>query len=174
MINEINNEVKWFAFYTKSKFEKKVYERLQDAEIDCFLPLITTVKQWSDRKKKVTEPLIKSYVFVRTDEASINSVLKTVGIVAILKYLGKPARVRDYEIENLKIISNNFKDVKPVESFNLKKGSSVQVMHGPFMGLIGDYKKSSGKHKIVVSIEAVNKCFEVILPLSQIKVLKKP
>lgn len=53
----------WFVIYTKPRQEKKVTAQLLANEIDAFYPLITTIKQWSDRKKKVTSPLINSYVF---------------------------------------------------------------------------------------------------------------
>ena len=54
----------WHALYVRSRAEKKVLAQLEDMGIQAYLPLITHVKQWSDRKKKVEEPLFKSYVFV--------------------------------------------------------------------------------------------------------------
>ena len=62
------NPQKWYAIFTKSRSEKKVYERLLDADIEAFLPIVKTVRQWSDRKKTVYLPLIPSYVFVKMDE----------------------------------------------------------------------------------------------------------
>ena len=52
---------KWFAIYVKSRNEKKVFKTLDDIGIESFLPLITRMKQWSDRRKKVEEPLFRSY-----------------------------------------------------------------------------------------------------------------
>ncbi len=57
-----NEDKHWHAIYVKSRSEKKVAERLDDLGIDYYLPLVTTIKQWSDRKKRVEEPLFKSYV----------------------------------------------------------------------------------------------------------------
>ena len=68
MISLVNGELKWFAVYTQSRAEKKVFERLTKADFEAFLPLTTVVKQWSDRKKKVKVPLINSYVFVNTSK----------------------------------------------------------------------------------------------------------
>ena len=59
-MTDINDSKKWFAIYVKSRSEKKVFKQLVDIEIESFLPLITRIKQWSDRKKKVEEPLFTS------------------------------------------------------------------------------------------------------------------
>ena len=58
----------WYVVYTKSKQEKKVAEGLKKLGIEAYCPLVTVMKQWSDRKKKVEVPLINSYVFVNIDE----------------------------------------------------------------------------------------------------------
>jgi hypothetical protein len=50
--------MEWFALYTKPRNEKKVTETLAALGIEVYCPLVTTIKQWSDRKKKVESPLI--------------------------------------------------------------------------------------------------------------------
>ena len=64
----------WFDIYTKSKNEKKVVEGLEKIGIEVYCPMITKVKQWSDRKKKVETPLINSYVFVNIKDQNRNIV----------------------------------------------------------------------------------------------------
>ena len=44
----------WYAIYVRSRSEKKVVAQLEDIGVEVFLPLITRIKQWSDRKKKVS------------------------------------------------------------------------------------------------------------------------
>ena len=100
----------WFAIYTKSRSEKKVFERLNDAGHESFLPLITEIRQWSDRKKKVKSPLIKSYVFVKVKKNDLVSIYNIPGVVTVLKHLGVPAIVTEVEINNLKILENIYID----------------------------------------------------------------
>ena len=57
----------WHALYVRSRSEKKVLSQLEDMGVQAYLPLISVVKQWSDRRVKVEEPLFKSYVFVYSD-----------------------------------------------------------------------------------------------------------
>jgi len=69
----------WFAAYTRSRNEKKVAGELEEQHIEYYLPLIKTIRQWSDRKKKVEVPLINSYIFVRIIEKEYLKVLQTTG-----------------------------------------------------------------------------------------------
>ena len=170
MINISNhNEMKWYAVYTHSRAEKKVFERLTNLGFEAFLPLVTTIRQWRDRKKKIEEPLIKSYVFVNLDEKKLNTLLMIPGVLNILKYLGKPAVVRDIEIENLKILVNNSEQVQLTASVDLTKGEAIEVVHGPFMGIFATYINDAGKHKVIIQVEALKSFFEVTLPLNYIK-----
>lgn len=161
--------IKWFAIYTKSRSEKKVFERLNDAGHESFLPLITEVRQWSDRKKKVKSPLIKSYVFVKVKKKSLVPIYSIPGVVTVLQYLGKPAIVTEVEINNLKILTNNKEATKTVAPISLKNGKPVLVIQGPFEGLTAIYLSNSGKHRVIVKVEALNSFTEITLPLSHIK-----
>jgi len=97
----------WYAIFTKPRAEKKVLERMEMEEIEAFLPLIKTVRQWSDRKKTLMLPLIPSYVFVNMLEKDLFKTLPIHGTVNVLKHLGKPAKIREVEIDNLRILSSN-------------------------------------------------------------------
>ncbi|MEI9958604.1 MAG: transcription termination/antitermination NusG family protein [Ferruginibacter sp.] len=65
----MENTTYWHAVYTKPRWEKKVAALLEARGIEYYCPLNKVVKQWSDRKKVVLEPLFKSYVFVHVEEA---------------------------------------------------------------------------------------------------------
>ena len=121
----------WYVIYTKPKWEKKVAEQLAEAGIDCYCPLITQIRQWSDRKKKVEVPLFNSYVFVQLDESERNSVFQSAGVVRYLFWLGKPAIVRHEEIEVIKKWINT-SDAADVIVENYKIGDAIQLEPGPF------------------------------------------
>lgn len=162
----------WYAFYTRSRAEKQLYNRLTEREFEVFLPLITKIKLWSDRKKKVREPLIRSYVFVRVDEKKIVSVLQTPGTVGVLKYLGKPAIVRDHEIENLRILVNGNPDaIGIVDLGDLEKGEAIEVVQGPFTGLSAEYVRMQGKYRAIVKIKTLGTVLSVDIPRNNIKKL---
>ena len=134
----------WYVIYTQPRNEKKVTERLENIGIAAYCPLVTQVRQWSDRKKKVQVPLINSYVFVNVNEKDREKVFEINGVVRFLFWLGKPAVVRDEEIialrESLKYT------MSAVEVTGLRVGDSMHIPSGPFYGkegVVKEIKKNS-------------------------------
>jgi len=121
----------WYVVYTKPKWEKKVAEQLKQKGIECYCPIVTQVRQWSDRKKKVEVPLFNSYVFVRLDEADRNLVFQSSGVVRYLFWLGKPAVVRDGEIETIKKWLA-MPDQYEISVASLQVGDRLILESGPF------------------------------------------
>jgi transcriptional antiterminator RfaH len=129
----------WFVIYTKSRNEKKVAEGLQRMGLEVYCPLVTMIKKWSDRKKKVQVPLLSSYVFVCVEEKDREKVFQVTGVVRYLFWLGKPAIVRDDEIAALK---EGLKEtLVSFEVQGIKVGDVVPVPSGPFQGKEGKINK---------------------------------
>jgi transcription antitermination factor NusG len=138
----------WFVLYTKPRNEVKVAERLAAAGITVYCPMVTTVKQWSDRKKKVTVPLFTSYVFVNVAEAQRPAVFDIPGVVRYLFWLGKPAVVRAEEIAVIKeMLSDTYKDVRFAA---LKPGTTIIVEDGLFKGQTATFKEQKGNKTILI------------------------
>ena len=55
----------WYALRTRSRHEKIVVQRLEERAVTTFLPVVTEVHRWSDRKKSVQVPLFSGYVFAK-------------------------------------------------------------------------------------------------------------
>ena len=91
----------WYVVYTKPKWEKKVAERLNEIGVVTYCPLVTKTSQWSDRKKKISVPLFNSYIFVKVEDKERNRVFEITGAIRYLFWLGKPAIVKDSEIETI-------------------------------------------------------------------------
>jgi transcription antitermination factor NusG len=160
------DEKYWYAIFTKPRAEKKVHQRMLDHEINAFLPLVKTIRQWSDRKKTVQVPLISSYIFVNMYENELYKTLPIQGTVNVLKHLGKPAKIKDVEIENLRILSSNSESQEISNCINVLKGDAVEVVNGPFMGLIATCLKEGANHRVIVKIDSLGSCFNVNIPMS--------
>jgi len=159
-------DIKWVALYTAPRAEKKVCSRLRDKGYNVYLPLITTVRQWSDRKKKVETPLISSYVFIQIAHDDLPVVKQEIGVVGVLNYLGKPAVIKAYEIENLKILLAEQNSIQIYQGETLKKGEPIQVVKGAMMGLIGELVRYQNKTRVIVNVNACAVAIEVNIPLS--------
>ena len=160
------NETHWYAVYTRPNAEKKVFERLLLMGYDAFLPLVESVRIWSDRKKKIASPLISTFVFVKIERSKLFDTLEVKGALGILKYIGQPAVIKDQEIENLKILMLDSSEVSPIENIDFEAGEDVLVTQGPFTGLVAKLLLIKGKQRIVVTVEALGSALEVNLPLS--------
>lgn len=167
--NDLNSH--WYAIVTRSRAEKKVADRLFQQNWHCYLPLIYQWKQWSDRKKKVAVPLIPSFVFVNTTEKQLFNIAQEDGVVRVLRYLGKPAIVRDDEIEILKLMTENSQLITTIKPIDLTKGELIEVIQGPFAGLRANYICHQGKHKVIVNIEATGNYFQLEMALNNIQKL---
>ncbi|WP_324721866.1 UpxY family transcription antiterminator [Salinimicrobium sp. HB62] len=121
----------WYALYTKPRWERKVAKELEEQGIEAYCPQITEVRQWSDRKKKVTTPLFKSYVFVHLEDKDRAKVFETPGVVQYLFWLGKPAIVRDEEIKTIKAWLEDER-VENVEVSHLSPGDRLIISNGSF------------------------------------------
>lgn len=139
----------WYVIYTKPKWEKKVAEKLTQAGIECYCPLITQIKQWSDRKKKVEVPLFNSYVFVQLPEADRNTVFAVPGVVRYLFWLGKPAIVRDEEIV---LIQKNLNatNIADISVTSMQVGDRIKLDSGAFSNQDAIVQEISKTHYILV------------------------
>lgn len=142
----------WYALYVRPRTEKKVAERLSQRGLQPYCPVQTVLRQWSDRKKKVSEPLFKSYVFVRCDAHTRLEVLQTPGVMAFVHWLGRPAVIRDEEIEAIKVFLEEYEAISLVAHASYRAGQEVEVKYGPMMGNHGKVIRQT-RHKVALRIE---------------------
>jgi transcription termination/antitermination protein NusG len=163
-------EKKWFVFYTKSRHEKKVYEILQRADHEVFLPLQKVVKQWSDRKKKVEIPLFNSYIFVKTFEHNLALIRETPGISWIIKYDGKPAVLWDQEYETIRrfVTSGLHLETCSIDTTFLP-GDKAKVIDGPLAGMSGFLSGGGNQQKLNVILEGIHQVIRVEIEGSLLK-----
>ncbi|MCK9421335.1 MAG: UpxY family transcription antiterminator [Bacteroidales bacterium] len=142
----------WFAVYTKSRQEKKLEQRLKEIGIEAYVPIHKVVRQWSDRKKMVEVPLIRSYCFVKIVYKQYFDVLNTPGAVRYVWFSGKPAAIPDRQIDILRVITGAdvAVDCIPV---HFKPGTSVRITAGPMAGIQGELIRLAGKNRVIIRID---------------------
>ncbi len=157
---EIKN---WFALYTRPRHEFKALEQLKEIEIETYLPTITVTKQWSDRKKKITEALFKSYIFIYSNEMERNSALTREAVIKTIYFNGKPAVIPDREMESIKKM---LESPEKIHVFNgIAKGVIVKIDSGPFEGIEGIVNAiSDDENTLSVSIKLLNRTISVSIP----------
>jgi transcription antitermination factor NusG len=171
MLKSENDTTNWFALYTAPRAEKKLAEQLQNNNIERFLPLFTELRQWSDRKKKITEPLLKRIVFIKATPKQLNDFYNYPHVKGVVKEFGKPAIIKEHEIKTLEIIARewNGETITINENNTLIPGDQVEIKRGPFTGLVGKLLEIKGKHRLVVQLATLNVEFTVNIAKSQTK-----
>lgn len=142
----MKTSLKWYAVYTKPCWEKKVAQLLAVKQIEHYCPLQKVLRRWSDRNKIILEPLFKSYVFVRVPEKGQLPVMQTDGVLNFVNFLGKPAVIRDEEMDTVKQFLSDYKNVR-IEKVDFNVNDQVIITAGPLMRMEGNVLEV--KHKTV-------------------------
>lgn len=159
---------RWYALYTKPRFEKKAEKELRMKGIEVYLPLEKRLKQWSDRKKWVHEPLIRSYIFVHTTKSELQNAYHTPGILTIVKFEGEPAPIQDKQIQAIKDILNS-KESYEVTADSFEIGTLVEVTAGDLKGLKGEMVEHLNKFKVLIRLEVIQQNIVININPSYLK-----
>ncbi len=123
---------KWLAVYTRPRWEKKVSQLLAEKGVERYCPLNKVRRKWSDRIKVVEEPLFKSYVFVKVNDEDRTGVRMTPGIINFVYWNGKPAVIKEKEINAIKRFLDEYENVE-VKPMEVKVNQRVKILVGPLM-----------------------------------------
>ena len=169
-MNLLTSEVKkkWYPVYTHARAEKKAYEALISKGISAYLPLHRQLKQWSDRKKWVEEPFIKSYIFVNIAEQAQADVLMTKGISRFLYFSGKPATMPDRQINELKLLMTSSLDLEITEE-DLQPGEKIIIKAGPLKGMTGEVVIYRSQKQLILRLESIGRSIIVHVAASYIE-----
>ena len=144
---------KWYAIYTRPRWEKKVNSLLEAKGIESYCPLNKVRRKWSDRIKTIEGPLFKSYVFVKIDEDARTNVRMTDGVINFVYWNGKPAIIKDREIQTIKRFLDEYENVALVK-IELKPEQRVRVIAGPLMDHEGKVLEVKNK-QVKVAIDSL-------------------
>jgi transcription antitermination factor NusG len=161
---------KWYLLYTKPRYEKKVDAELQLLGFETYLPLNRTLKQWSDRKKWVSEPLFKSYLFINTSISYYYDILNVNGIVKFVNFEKSPVVVNEIEIDFIrKMLGANIS--VEVLTEGIIEGANIEIISGPMIGIKGQIVEYRSKKQVMVNFNSIKQNLIVNLPLSSLKLL---
>jgi transcriptional antiterminator RfaH len=155
----------WSVIYTKPRHEKRIIRQLDQLNVCHFLPIVKTLRKWSDRKRYIDVPLFPSYIFVKLKDAQ--TYFNTLAIEGLLYYVrnGKQiARISETTINNLRLIIANA--VAPVEVSTelIRPGTILRIKEGPFIGFCCEVIEHKGRKKMLVRIELLKR--NIILDVS--------
>jgi len=151
----------WYALHTRSRHEKIVAQRLGERGVTTFLPLVTEVHRWSDRKKSVQMPLFGCYVFAKfvPNRSERLQVLRVEGVFGLVGGQGEGIAIPD---EQIAAVRNLVEGQLPWSSHPfLKIGQRVRIRSGALDGLEGVLVQRNGDRTLVISVDAIQRSLAV-------------
>lgn len=157
--------LQWYALSTRSRHEKSVRDRLTGIGVEPFLPLGTTLRQWSDRKVWTESPLFAGYCFARFSLRDSLPVLQTPGVVRIVGSV-MPEAIPDEELAALKQMADSARSVESHDYF--VEGAWVEVVRGPLTGLRGQLLRKAGRDCLVIRVHLIQQAATVYIDMSEV------
>ncbi len=151
----------WYALHTRPRHEKLVVQRLTERGVETFLPIISEVHRWSDRKKTVQLPLFSCYVFAkflpkRTERLNV---LRVSGVLGLVGSQGEGTPIPDGQIDAVRALIDG---ELPWSAYPfLKIGQRVRIRGGALEGLEGILVSRNGNQTLVISVDAIQRSLAV-------------
>ena len=151
----------WYAVHTSPRHEKRVEQLLRNKDFATFLPLISAIHQWSDRRRLVSAPLFPGYLFVRTTpiQSARVSVLRTRGVITLVGATGKGTPLPDQQIEAVRNVIESGAYCSPYPF--LKTGQRVRISGGSLHGIEGILVAKNRDQSVVISLDLIQNSLAV-------------
>lgn len=162
-VNKSDKGTHWYILYTAPRAEKKACNELIRHQYEVYLPLVKTLRYWSDRKKWVEMPLFNSYIFVYTSLANYYELLNVDGIVKFVTFEETPAVIKQSEIDLIKTMLTNYSDIEATTE-KLEPGTKIKVIAGPMTGQQGELIEYKSKKTVMIELQTIGFSLLVQLP----------
>jgi transcription antitermination factor NusG len=163
----LNSNLKWYAVYLRSRYEQKTDAELKEKGIESYLPLIEVTRIWSDRKKKIKEPLFRGYLFVKSDLRNTIDILQTDGVVRLVGIRERPSPIPEDQMNWIRLLTQHPEALQR-EKY-IMRGLKMRVVAGPFFGLEGFIVREKGTHKVVISFESIQQSVSLEIPINMLE-----
>lgn len=156
----------WLVAYVQSCLEKKTAQRLAAMGIECYLPVQSEIRQWSDRRKRVDCLVIPMMIFVHVtpQERPLPLSLQAVSRYMVLRGESTPAVIPDEQMDRFRFMLDYSPEAVEMCSAPLAPGDAVKVIKGPLAGLEGELITVNGKSKVAVRLDMLG-CAHVNVPI---------
>ena len=160
---------KWYALYTRSRFEKKLLCELSDRSIEVFLPMREILSRWKDRKKRIWVPIFPGYIFIHHVDTPPNRfrILNVPGAVRFVGFNSQTAPIPDEQIEGVRRFLEAHLAVDPYPY--IKVGKRVEVIAGPLRGIQGTLVQKKGRFRFVIQVDLIRQAVSVEIDASDVR-----
>ena len=147
----------WFVIWAESRAEKKVEKRMAALGLDPWLPIVKERHRWSDRWREVECPLFPGYLFVRAANADWHKILRTPGVLTVVKEGGKAALLANSFVASLRdaIEREGVLPEAVTERVDYAPGDEVVVQEGVLRGVRGIVRERRNTRQLVIWVPEI-------------------
>lgn len=161
----------WYALRVKTRYESIVEKALASKNLSPLNLTYQVLSKRRDRKKVLVKAFFPGYMFLKselTPEIHVE-ILKSIGVVDVLKNSKGPLPIPDDQIENVL----RLKDYEGrILSFNqFAKGMPVEIVQGPLKGVTG-FVDDVDRDLIKIGIESIPGSVAIHVSPAQIEPLE--
>jgi transcription antitermination factor NusG len=171
-MTDILPEARWYAASTAPCREKRVLDHLAVRQIESFLPLYLSSRQWKNGcRVELERPLFPGYVFVRMPATQRIRVLEVPSVLSIVSRGREPEPLDDDAIAALRTALSH-RNVEPHPY--LVTGERVFISAGPFVGMSGVVVRRKGSVRVVITVDLLKQSIVVEMNVEDIEAFRKP
>jgi len=163
--------IDWYALQVWVRKESLVATQLEGQGFECFLPRYKSVRQWSDRKKEIEQPLFPGYLFCRFHYSERRPVVVTPGVLQVVGNGRTGLAVDQQEIEAIRFAVASGAAAQPWSYLEI--GERVRVNGGRLTGLEGILVNFKGNHRVVLSVSLLQRSVALEIDLASVSSLDK-
>ncbi|MCE7996672.1 MAG: UpxY family transcription antiterminator [Roseivirga sp.] len=158
----------WHVLYVRQKYEKSISARLNELGVEHILPMTKTLRVYKSQRRRVVVPLFPGYLFLNVQPGKRHHVTNLNGVYSFVKIGQDFQRVKDREIENIRILSSNIDYHRDLRSEPyIQTGSFIEITEGPFCGMRGLVTGNNG-NRILVTLDSIKTAISISLPQNQV------
>jgi len=161
----------WYALQCWLRKESMIAAQLEGQGFECFLPKYKSLREWSDRKKEVEQPLFPGYLFCRFDYSQRRPVVVTPGVLQVVGCGRTPTPIEDREMEAIQIAVASGVPGQPWPY--LEVGEKVRIHTGKLSGLEGILVNFKGNHRVVLSVTLLQRSVALEVDLAWLASVEK-
>ena len=160
---------RWYALYTRSRFEKKMLTELTDRDIEVFLPMREVLSRWKDRRKRIWIPLFPGYIFINHVDTPENRyrILNMPGAVRFVGFEGRANPIPEEQVEYVRRFLEASIAVDPYPYMQV--GSRVEVIAGPLKGIQGILVEKRGRFRFVIQVDLIRQAVSAEIDASDVR-----
>jgi transcription antitermination factor NusG len=157
----------WNVVYTKSRHESKVASGLLMRRIEAYLPQFKQERTWGTRRVTLDLPLFPNYVFCRIPDSARVGVLRTPGVISLVRGSSGLATISENEVDAIKTVLAAGTGLV-VRDF-LQPGERVLVVEGPLAGVEGEFVSTRAGNILVLNVTILQRSVAVQVDSRQVR-----